>query len=299
MQEDRSGLAIGLTAYLLWGFLTVYWKALHHFDAIELIGHRILWSSVLLALVLGASGRWRAVFGALRNKQEAGAMALASVLLAANWTSYVYAVVHGHVVETALGYFIAPIGTMLVGVFALGETLRARQWFALALSSAAVVILTVSYGRVPWLALVMASTWCTYGYLKRKVRLGPIESLAGEAWLLAIPAAVLVAVRSSGGQGIVSTASSRDIVLVLLSGVVTAVPLVLFAHAAKRLPFTVLGPLQYLVPSINFLLGVFAYHEHVDGTRIFGFSLVWAALVVLALDSLTGRVRSSRLVEAA
>jgi len=285
VQTDRSGLVVGLIAYIAWGLLTIYWKALHSFDAFELIGHRIVWSSLLLAVVLARGAGFRAVLTALRNPATAGALALASVLLAANWTSYVYAVVHGHVVETALGYFIAPIGTMLVGVFALAETLRRRQWFALGLAAAAVVVLTVSYGRVPWLALVMATTWCSYGYLKKRVPLGPFESLAGETWLLFIPAIIIVATHHAKGDGVWATGTNLQIVLVLLSGVATAVPLVMFAYAAKRVPFTTLGPLQYIVPSTNFLLGVFAYHEPLDGTRLAGFVLVWIALAILAIDT--------------
>lgn len=291
---DRRGLVVGLATFVLWGLLTVYWKALRGFDAFELIGHRIVWSSVLLAVVTIIGHRAGAVLRALRTPRLAGRLALASILLAGNWTSYVYAVVHGRVVETALGYFIAPVGTMVLGVAVLGEHLRPRQRIALALAVVAVVVLTVSYGRVPWLALGMAATWCGYGFLKKNVPLGPLESLAGETWLLVIPAAAIVAIHQRAGDGVAATGTTFQIVLVLLTGVVTAVPLTLFAYAAKRLPLTVIGPMQYAVPTINFLLGVFAYHEPLDGTRVAGFALVWAALGLLTLDSLVARRATTR-----
>jgi chloramphenicol-sensitive protein RarD len=213
-------------------------------------------------------------------------MALAAVLLTTNWTSYVYAVVHGRVIETALGYFIAPIGTMLLGVFAMKEQLRNAQRVALVLAVAAVVVLGVAYGQVPVIALLLGTSWCAYGYVKRWVPLAAVESLAGETLVLVVPAAILVAARQNTGSGIFEVGTTTQIVLVLLSAVVTATPLVLFAYAAKRTPFTILGPVGYLVPTINFLLGVLVYHEPMNATRVVGFVLVWIALVILTVDGL-------------
>ena len=196
-------------------------------SAFELIGHRILWSSVLLTVVIVASSKWRAVLSAFRSPRTLGQLALAAVLLTVNWTSYVYAVVHGHVVETALGYFIAPIGTMLVGVYVMKEHFRRAQQVALALATVAVIVLGVAYGRVPVIALLLGTSWCAYGYVKRSVPLAAVESLAGETLLLAAPAAVLVTLRQTTGSGIFEVGSTTQVVLVLLSAVVTATPLVL------------------------------------------------------------------------
>ena len=286
MRTDRRGILVGFLAYLAWGLITIYWKALHHFDAFELIGHRIVWSALLMVLLLSISRRWTTLVRALRTPRTLGILVAAALLLSCNWTFYVYSVVHGHVVETALGYFMAPIGTMCIGVLAMKETLRLPQRVALIFAVAAVVVLTVAYGRVPWLALGLALTWTTYGWLKRLVPLHPIESLAGETAVVFVPALVLVLVHQSSGHGVLSTGSTTEIVLLLLSGIATAVPLMMFAYAAKRVPFTILGPMNYLVPSINFLLGVLAYHEHLTAARLVGFCLVWVALVIMTIDML-------------
>jgi len=286
VRKAPSGLAASVLAYLLWGFITIYWKQLTRFNAFELIGHRIVWSSILLTTVLVVSSKWRAVANAFRTPKVLGQMALAAALLTTNWTSYVYAVVHGRVIETALGYFIAPIGTMLLGVYAMKEPLRNAQRVALVLATAAVVVLAVAYGEVPIIALLLGTSWCAYGFVKRQVPLASVESLAGETLILVVPAAILVAVRQNTGDGIFEVGTTTQIVLVLLSAVVTATPLVLFAYAAKRTPFTILGPVGYLVPTINFLLGVLVYHEPLTGTRIVGFALVWLALAILTVDGL-------------
>jgi chloramphenicol-sensitive protein RarD len=284
MNTDRRGVLVGFVAYLFWGLITIYWKALHHFDAFELIGHRVVWSVVLMAALLTITRRWAAVARALRTPRTLAILVASALLLTCNWTCYVYAVVHGHVVETALGYFMAPIGTMCIGVLAMKESLHRAQRIALVFAVAAVVVLTVAYGRVPWLALGLGASWTAYVYLKRLVPLHPVESFAGETAVVFIPALVLVVAHQASGSGALQTGSTRDVVLVLLSGIATAVPLVMFAYAAKRVPFTILGPLNYLVPSINFLLGVLAYHERLTTTRVVGFALVWVALAIMTID---------------
>lgn len=284
MHGDRRGVIVGFLAYLAWGLITIYWKALHRFDAFELIGHRIVWSVALMVGLLTVTRRWRSVVRAGRTPRTLAFLAGASLLLSCNWSFYVYSVVHGHVVETALGYFMAPIGTMCIGVLAMKETLHAAQRVALVFAVAAVVVLTVAYGRFPALALGLAVSWTLYGWLKRLVPLHPIESLAGETAVVFVPAMVLVLVHQASGRGALSTGSNKEIVLLLLSGVATAVPLMMFAYAAKRVPFTILGPMNYLVPSINFLLGVFAYHERLTPARVVGFALVWVALAIMTVD---------------
>jgi chloramphenicol-sensitive protein RarD len=285
VQETRRGVAYGLSAYLLWGMLTVYWKELTGLSPFELIGQRIVWSFALLAVVLGITRNWAWLRTVGRDPKLVGRIALAAVLLAANWTTYVWCVTHGNVVETALGYFIAPLGTVFIGVVVLHERLRRAQVGALALAVLAVLVLTVGYGSVPWFALVLGTTWSVYGLLKRLVPLSSIQSLTAETLVL-LPAAVgLVIVLEAAGDGITSTATAWQMVLVVLSGAVTTVPLLLFAAAAKRVPFTTLGPLQYVVPTINFLLGVAVYGEPMPAWRLAGFALVWVALAVITVDS--------------
>jgi chloramphenicol-sensitive protein RarD len=217
---------------------------------------------------------------------------LTALLLAINWTTYVVVVSEGKVIEAALGYFIAPLGTMLLGVKVLHERLRPLQLSSAVLATIAVVVLTLGYGSVPFYALAMASTWALYGLLKRQISLQPLESLMSETVVLVVPAVLLMIWLSRFDDSVVNSASSGQLTLVLLTGVVTAVPLLLFASAAQKLPLTVLGPMQYSVPVINFLLGWLLYHEKLTATRVIGFGLIWIALAIVTIDSMA-RSRSS------
>jgi chloramphenicol-sensitive protein RarD len=294
---DRSGVLSGISAYLLWGFITIYWKALKEFAPLELIGFRIVMSVVLLVALLALKSRLRTLFRRLRDESLWGRVTLASALLAVNWTTYVIVVHEGKVIEAALGYFIAPLGTMLLGVKVLHERLRPVQIASASLATVAVVVLTVSYGRLPVYALAMAATWSVYGLLKRQVPLSPLESLASETIVLIVPALALVGWHFQYENSVFRSASVAELVLVALTGVITAIPLLLFAHASQRLPLTVLGPMQYSVPIINFLLGWLVYHEELNTSRIVGFALVWIALVIVTFDSVN-RARLSSSVTA-
>jgi chloramphenicol-sensitive protein RarD len=286
VEERRLGVGLGLGAYVIWGLLTVYWKALEGLNPFELIGARVVSSFTLLAVVLGVTHRWSGLAPLRHDRRLLSRVALAAVLLTGNWTSYVWAVVHDNVIETALGYFIAPLGTVLIGVFVFGERLRTAQRVALGLAAVAVVELTLAYGRVPVFALIIATTWSLYGLLKRQGPLAPLESMGGETAVLLAPALLVLAVPMVAGNGLAHEASGYQLGLLALSGLATTVPLLMFAGAAKRVPFTVLGPMQYAVPTINFLLGTFVYHEDLDAGRLFGFGLVWLGLVIFTGDSL-------------
>lgn len=296
MSDDRlrAGIITGVTAYVVWGLLTLYWKQLGRFNAFELIGWRITASVVVMVALLTLTRSWKSLRAVRNDPALLRAVVLAALLLSANWTSYVWAVVHGQVLETALGYFIAPIGTVLVGVFVLHETLRPAQWVSLGLAVTSVLVLAISYGEVPWLALLIALTWVAYGYLKRKVALAPVQGMAAETFLLVLPAIVLAAAMSQREGSIPRSADAKELVFALFTGVATIVPLLLFAHAAQRVPMTIIGPMQYIVPSMNFLFGWLLYHESLPTARVVGFALVWAGLVVLTLDS-ARRARASRL----
>lgn len=289
---DRTGVFAGVSAYLLWGFITVYWKALKAFAPLELIGYRILMSVVLLVVILAAKGRLTSLFQKLSADRLWTRVACAALLLAINWTTYVVVVHDGKVIEAALGYFIAPLGTMLIGVKVLHEKIRPIQLVSALLGLTAVVVLTISYGRVPYIALAMAASWALYGLLKRQVPLQPLESLMSETIFLVVPAIALIIWFSRYDNSVVQSANFWHIILILLSGVVTAVPLLLFAAASLKLPLTVLGPMQYSVPTINFLLGWLAYHEKMSPSRFVGFGLVWIALVIVTVDSIRRARRS-------
>lgn len=286
----RLGIQAGLFAYLIWGGLTLYWKQLTDFDAFELIAWRIVAASVVMAIVVSVRGRWAVLVAAARSPRLLVRIALAAVLLTINWTSYVYAVVDGRVIETALGYFMAPLGTMLLGIVVLHERPRPLQKVALVCAVVAVVVLTISYGRPPVLALMIAVSWSLYGLLKRQIPLTAIESLAGETFVLAAPALAAVILLAGAADSIPATATAGEWTLVSLTGLVTAIPLLLFAIAAQRVPFQILGPLQYLVPTINFLLGWLVYDEAIPTNRLVGFAIVWLGLAATAAD----QVRAAR-----
>ena len=286
----RLGVLYGLGAYVLWGFLTIYWHELSGLSAFGLIGQRIVWSVLFLGIILAITRHTAELRTVRHHPKLIASAAVAALLLTVNWTTYVWCVTHNNVVETALGYFMAPLGTVAIGVIVLHERLRRTQVVALALVAVAIVVLTAGYGRVPWFALLLAVSWSCYGLLKKRVPLGPLSSLTLETLLLLPLALVLVGATKAAGDGVFANASTLQLVLVPLTGVVTAVPLLLFAGAAHRVPLTVLGPLQYAVPVINFVLGVAVYDEAMPGWRLAGFALVWVALAIFTIDG----IRASR-----
>jgi chloramphenicol-sensitive protein RarD len=278
------GVQVGVAAYLIWGLLTIYWKQLTAFEAAELIGWRMLFAAVVMGVIVTVRGTWSKIYAAFRDARTLMRLVLAALLLTANWGSYVWAVVNDRVIETALGYFMAPLATMAIGVFVLRETPSLAQRVAFGLASVAVVVLTLSYGRPPWVAIILAGTWSFYGLTKRRISLDAVDSLAGETFVLLAPAIVLLFAISGRGTSAVSSADGGDWMFIAGTGIITAVPLMLFASAAKAIPFTLLGPLNLIVPVINFGLGWLFYDESMPADRIVGFSFVWVALLVVMWD---------------
>ncbi len=288
----RNGVQLAIAAYLLWGGLTVYWKQLKAFDAIEVIAWRMMCAGVVMAVIVTVRGSWATIGRSMSSWNGFGRLVLAATLLSANWGSYVWAVGNDRVIETALGYFLAPLLTMLLGIVVYHEEPSTAQRFAFAAAAVAVVVLTISYGRPPWIALVIAGTWSTYGLVKRQSPLGAVDSLAGETFVSFLPAVIIAIVLASGGDSIPNAASTREWLFVLGTGVVTAVPLMLFAGAAQSVPFTLLGPLNLIVPVINVLLGWAVYDEPMPRDRLVGFTFVWIALLVVMWDQLSAAHRA-------
>ncbi|WAB80291.1 EamA family transporter RarD [Microcella daejeonensis] len=298
MTEPRpssSGLALAIGAYGLWGFLPVYFLLLAPSGPIEIVAWRILLSLVfcglLIAVMRGASGVGRLV----RDPRILKLSLLAGILIAVNWHVYLYASLNGFIVEAALGYFINPIVTVALGVVLLRERLRPGQWAAVGISLVAVIVLAVGYGELPWISLVLAFSFGFYGYVKN--RMGPAVTPVGgltleTAWLVPIAVAELVWVASLGGGITLGQQGAGHAVLLALAGVVTAVPLLLFAAAARRLPLSVMGFVQYFAPLLQFAFGVFVMGEPMPPERWAGFALVWVALVVLTAEAIRHRRRS-------
>ncbi len=278
------GVQLAVAAYLLWGGLTVYWKQLSEFDAFELIAWRMICAAVVMAVIVTVRQSWPTIGRALSTADGIGRLAIAAALLATNWGSYVWAVSNDRVIETALGYFLAPLLTMFLGVVVYHEQPTTAQRFAVGCALVAVVILTISYGRPPWIALVIAASWSLYGLVKRQSPLGAIDSLAGETFVSFVPAVIAAIVLAGHGDSLVHTASTSDWVLIAGTGIVTAVPLMLFAGAAQSVPFTLLGPLNLIVPVINVALGWLVYDEPMPLDRLIGFGFVWIALIAVMWD---------------
>lgn len=291
MPESRNGLLLGVTAYLLWGLFPLYWPLLEPAGALEILAHRILWSVLtmgLLVLVLRRTAQLRAF---LHDRRVLGLLALSAATVTSNWALYIWGVNNGRVVETSLGYFINPLVTVLMGVLLLGERLRRPQWGAMGVGLLAVVVLTVDYGRPPWIALLLAFSFATYGLAKKKADVGAVEGLAFETMLVSPFALAYVAWLGLTGSSTFASEGTGHALLVMTTGIVTAVPLICFGAAATRIPMVTIGLLQYLAPVLQFGFGVLYFGEDMPAGRWVGFALVWLALTVFTWDALRHRRR--------
>jgi chloramphenicol-sensitive protein RarD len=281
----NKGIWNGLGAYILWGFFPIYWKLLQEVSALQVIGHRISWSFLLLAGVILLSRQWQEFRSAALAPKVIGIYAVAGVLLSVNWLIYVWGVNSGFIVETSLGYFINPLVSVLLGVLFLRERLRARQWIAVGLAAAGVVYLTLTYGRPPWIALSLAFSFGIYGLVKKLAPLGSLYGLTLETALV-FPLALiyLIFVQSAGTGAFLHQGALTDLLLIG-TGIVTSIPLLMFASAARQIPLTMIGVLQYIAPTLQFIIGVFLYQEPFDQSRLIGFSLVWLALLIFWVEN--------------
>ena len=252
----------------------------------EIVAHRVVWSMVFVALLLTARRRWALVPAAVSDRRTLLVLAGAAVLISVNWLVYVLAVNSGHVVEASLGYFINPLVSVVLGVAFFAERLRPLQWTAVGIATLAVVVLTVDLGRPPWIALVLAATFGTYGLMKKLVGVEAAPGLLVETAVLLLPAAVFLVVLQARGEGTIGSEGAGHALLLLSTGIATAIPLLLFATAASRIPLSTVGLLQYVTPLLQLALGVFVFHEPMPPARLAGFVIVWVALAVFSIDSL-------------
>ena len=294
MKEPRSGLLMGAAAYFLWGLVPLFWPLLAPASSAEALAHRFVWSMVLVLLLLVATRRLRHFRAIWTDARRVALLAVASVVIALNWGGFIWGVTHGHVIETSLGYFINPLVTVMLGVFVLGENLRSWQWAAVGVGAVAVAVLTFDYGRPPWIALLLAGSFATYGFLKKQAQLGALESLGAETLLLTPVAVVFLLWLEATGRGTFGHAGVTNAALLVSTGIVTAIPLLLFGGAATRLSLTTLGILQYLGPALQFVFGLLIFQEPMSGAAWIGFLLVWLALVIFTVDGLRGHRRLLR-----
>jgi chloramphenicol-sensitive protein RarD len=286
---ERRGTLLGVAAYLAWGLFPLYWPLLEPAGAIEILCNRVVWSLAFVAALLVVLPR---VSGRLpRDRRQLSLLALAAVVIAVNWGLYIWGVNHRHVVETSLGYFVNPLVTVALGVLVLGERLRRVQWAAVGVAAGGVVLLTIDGGRPPWIALTLAFSFGTYGLVKKVVGVGAVQGLVVETAILAPVAVGYLLVTGATGDGTFASHGMGHTLLLVGSGPVTALPLLAFAGAAAVVPLSRLGLMQYLTPSLQFLIGVTLRHEPLGAGRIAGFALVWAALAMFSLDTATARRR--------
>ncbi|MEU1733608.1 EamA family transporter RarD [Streptosporangium sp. NPDC020145] len=296
MPESRRGILYGIAAYGMWGLFPLYWPLLKPSGALEILAHRMVWSLAAVVVILAVRRHWSWFRELLRTPKKLALLALAAAIITVNWGVYIYAVNAGHVVESALGYFINPLVSVLFGVVLLKERLRPWQWGAVGLGAVAVLLLAIDYGRPPWIALTLAASFGTYGLVKKIAQVGAAESMAVETLVLLLPALGYLAFLQGQGQNTFGTEGLGHALLLVGAGVITAIPLLLFTASALRVPLTTVGLLQYIAPVLQFLVGILVVHEVMPASRWVGFAIVWLALSVFTWDGLRTARRSRRAV---
>ena len=291
MSKNKLGLLFGVSAYSLWGAFPLYWPLLEPANPLEIVSHRAVWTLVFCFIVLAATKALKSTLVTLKRPTVAIKLFLSSLLISINWLVYIWATNNEHVVEASLGYYINPLIIIGFGVIFLKEKMRSLQWAAVAIASIGVLVLTFDYGRLPWIALALAVSWGSYGLIKKQLGLGALEGLTIETLISSV--FYLAYLIYLGNQGVGQFGQSRGLTVLLISaGAVTAIPLLLFNGSTNRLPFTTIGLLQYITPTLQFSIGVWVLNEDMPTARWIGFLIIWAALVTLAIDL----IKSSRTV---
>jgi chloramphenicol-sensitive protein RarD len=291
LSKNKLGLLFGVSAYVLWGAFPLYWPLLEPANPLEIVSHRAVWTLVFCFIVLASTKALKTTLATLKQPKITIRLFLTSILISINWLVYIWATNNGHVVEASLGYYINPLIIIGFGVILLKEKMRPLQWVAVSIASIGVLVLTIDYGRLPWIALTLAISWGSYGLIKKQLGLGALEGLAIETLISAF--FYLGYLIYIGNQGTGQFGHSWGLTLLLISaGAVTAIPLLLFNGSTNRLPFTTIGLLQYITPTLQFSIGVWVRHEDMPTARWVGFVIIWVALTTLAIDL----VKSSRAV---
>ncbi|MFG1696969.1 EamA family transporter RarD [Nonomuraea sp. NPDC049309] len=294
MPDSRRGILYGVAAYTMWGLFPLYWPLLKPSGAVEILAHRMVWSLVVVAAALAVRRHWSWVKPLVRQPAKLGLLALAAIFVTVNWGTYIYAVNSGHVVESALGYFINPLVNVLFGVALLRERLRPLQWAAVGFGALAVLVLTVDYGRPPWVALTLAFSFGIYGLVKKRANVEATESLAVETLVLLVPALGYLTWLQATGTATFGHEGVGHALLLVTAGLITAVPLICFGAAAIRVPLSTVGLLQYIAPILQFACGVLIAKEVMPPSRWIGFSIVWLALAIFTYDSIRAARQTAR-----
>jgi chloramphenicol-sensitive protein RarD len=283
MSRYKTGLAFGFTTYLIWGLFPLYWPLLKPANPLEIVSNRAVWTLGFCAISLALTKQLTSTLTLFRNKRVVLGLSLAAILISVNWLTYIWAVNKGHVVDASLGYYINPLVSIAFGVIILHERMSQRKWISVSVAAIGVLVLTIDAHTFPWIAITLALSFGSYGFVKKRLGLGSLESLAIETTLTLIPYGGYLLFLAHRGTGQLGHGAGLT-TLLILSGAVTAIPLLLFNGAATRIPLSLMGLIQYITPSVQFCLGVFLRHEAMSTARWIGFIIIWIALIVLATD---------------
>jgi chloramphenicol-sensitive protein RarD len=289
----NKGILYAVLAYGIWGILPIYWKSIQEVPAPQILGHRIIWSFAFLAAIVYFRKDWLAFGKAIKNRKSILIFSLSAAIISVNWLTYIWAVNAGFIVETSLGYFINPLISVLLGVVFLKEKLRTTQWVPVGLALVGVLYLTFQYGELPWIALLLATTFGLYGLIKKTAPLNSLHGMTLETGMLFIPALIFLILSESQGTGAFGHTSWFTGVLLAFTGVATALPLLLFSNAARRINLSTLGFLQYFAPTLQFLIGVLIYNEPLTNERLVGFVIIWIALILYSFEGFYTRRRAA------
>lgn len=288
----NKGILYAVSAYIFWGIHPVYWKLLKHVDSLEIVTHRIFWSLIFFIIIISYRKEWKSLFSKFSNCKNKWIIIVPAFLIGSNWATYIWAVNAGYIIETSLGYFICPIISVLLGVIFLGEKLRFLQWLSAFIALTGVFYMTFVYGEFPWISLFLAFTWAIYGLLRKKSPLSPVEGLTLETSILAIPAFLYLSSLMNTNHSSFTLDISTSLLLVG-TGITSGLPLLVFIAGARMINLSLIGILQYIYPTIIFLLGVFVYGEPMNENKLIGFVFIWIALIIYSLESILYRNRIS------
>jgi chloramphenicol-sensitive protein RarD len=292
-----KGILSALGAYVSWGLFPMYWKLLHDVALVQLISHRILWSFFTLMVCILLLGKWTEFFSSVFSWRYLRTYSIAAVLIGVNWLTFIWAVNAGHIVETSLGYFINPLLSVCIGVLFLHERLRQLQWISIGMATAGVLFLTIVHGSIPWIALTLSMTFAFYGFVKKKAPLGSLQGLTLETGILLVPAVLYFMI---GAMNHSVTLMGNGLTLSILlagAGIITIMPLLLFSSAARLIPLSLLGILQYISPTLQFFIGIVVYKEPFSRMQFIGYGFVWIALILFATESFFARQAVTAVME--
>ncbi len=283
-KEKNNGIALALSAYIFWGVHPIYWKQLINVPSGEILCHRIVWSFLFFIIIISSRKEWPALIDKLKNSKNKFSVFAPALLIGTNWGMYVWAVNAGYVVETSLGYFISPLLNVFLGVFFLSEKLRTIQWISITIAAFGVIYTTVLLGTFPWIAIYLAGSWGLYGLLRKKSPLSSAEGLTLETAILSIPSLIYFLYLTVSGTGsfLLDTKTTS---LLIGTGIISGLPLLVFIAGARKIDLSLIGILQYIYPTLLFLIGAFIYNEPVNDAKLTGFIFIWGALILYSIDS--------------